>query len=104
MTYNIYESFEWDTFKAVSNYKKHGVDFFEAMTVWSDEYRLELLNFDESQTETRWIRIGYSIKERLLVVVYSEKNSLNQIRLISARKATKQEQYQYDINILMVMK
>lgn len=104
MTYNIYEPFEWDTFKAVSNYKKHGVDFFEAMTVWSDEYGIDLLNLDDSITEERWVRIGCSVKNRLLVVVYTERNNYEQTRIISTRKASRPEQDIYNINLKMVMK
>ncbi|MDD4976947.1 MAG: BrnT family toxin, partial [Bacteriovorax sp.] len=59
-------------------------------------------NLDDSQLEERWIKIGYSIKTRLLVVVYSEKNNGEQLRIISVRKVTKKEQQQYDINIKMV--
>ena len=104
MTYSHIGPFEWDQMKADSNYKKHGVDFYEAMTVWSADYRLELLNSDEAQTEIRWIRIGYSIKAKLLVVIYTEKNEGEQIRIISARSATKKEELQYNSNICMVIK
>ncbi|MDD4976208.1 MAG: BrnT family toxin [Bacteriovorax sp.] len=79
--------FEWDLVKADSNYKKHGVDFYEAMTTWSDENGIDLLNLDDSQLEERWIKIGYSIKTRLLVVVYSEKNNGEQLRIISVSVA-----------------
>lgn len=44
MTYITNIPFEWDLVKADSNYKKHGVDFYEAMTIWSDENGIDLLN------------------------------------------------------------
>lgn len=87
--------FEWDDDKAESNFKKHQVRFSEAVTVWMDQNSLEMFDPDHSKDEDRWIRLGYSTHERILVVVYCEKIEGEKIRIISARKALPQEQGQY---------
>ncbi len=101
MTYNSFDPFEWDSEKAISNFKKHGIDFYEASTIWSDANGIDLMNNDETD-EIRWIRIGYSIKTRLLIAVYVE-NYFGSIRLISSRKATMKEQQYYNFNLKMVI-
>ena len=101
MTYNSFDPFEWDSLKAISNFKKHGIDFFEASTIWSDQNGIDLLNTDGSD-EIRWVRIGHSVKARLLVTVYVEKN-IDTIRIISSRKATNKERQFYDFNLKMVI-
>ncbi len=87
--------FEWDDTKAESNYKKHGIRFSEAVTVWLDDSALEMLDPDHSYNEERWIRMGISRIGRTLVVVYVEKIDGEKIRIISARKATRLEMAQY---------
>ena len=87
--------FEWDDTKADSNYKKHGIRFSEAVTIWLDESALETTDPEHSQNEERWIRLGVSRKANLLVVVYCEKIEGERIRIISARPATKAESNQY---------
>ena len=87
--------FEWDDKKATSNYSKHGVRFTEAVTIWYDKNSLEISDIDHSEDEDRWIRLGTSQRFRLLVVVYVEKLANDKIRIISARKAHKNEQAQY---------
>ncbi len=88
--------FEWDDAQAASNLRKHGIRFSEAATVWLDASALEMHDPDHSQEEDRWIRLGCSGHRRALVVVYCERLDGNTIRLISARKATKPEQKQYE--------
>lgn len=88
--------FEWDDMKASSNYKKHGVRFSEAVTIWNDDNSLELPDsLNPSLDEERFLRLGYSIKMKMLVVVYCEKLDGETIRIISAREATKKEQSEY---------
>ena len=87
--------FEWDDDKAERNFKKHGVRFSEAATVWLDENALEMFDPDHSEDEDRWIRLGYSAHARALVIVYCEKIPDEVIRIVSARKATPEEELQY---------
>ncbi len=86
--------FEWDSRKDRANRKKHGVSFEEARTIFSDENELMIPDPDHSDNEERFISIGLSSAERLLLVVYTEHE--NRIRLISARNATRREQRQYE--------
>ncbi len=80
---------EYDPHKAESNLKKHGVSFDEATTALYDPMALVQEDID-SVGESRWILIGLSSKAKLLTVVYALRNEEN-IRLISARKATRKE-------------
>ncbi len=82
--------FEWDSSKAASNYKKHGVSFGEAKSVFYDEFALQFFDEEHSDNEDRFIMLGRSIKSRILVVCHCER-SQDTIRLISARKATRKE-------------
>jgi uncharacterized protein len=84
---------EWDAGKAARNERKHGVSFDEAATVLLDPMALALE--DRASTgEPRWILVGVSERERLLTVVYTLRRA-DRIRLISARKATRQEAASY---------
>lgn len=85
--------FEWDYRKAESNVLKHGVSFDEAVTVFADEMALTFSDSDHSETEDRSRTYGISNKGRLLVVVHTERK--NNVRLISARKATRYEKTIY---------
>lgn len=85
---------EWDDKKASLNKRKHGVSFAEATTVFDDPNALEILDDSHSAYEERWILIGFSVKRRVLIVVYVEKFK-DMIRIISARKAVKEEINQY---------
>ena len=87
--------FEWDDAKARVNYKKHGVRFAEAASIWLDAKSLEIPDPEHSKDEDRWIRIGVSSRLRALVVVYVEKIEGKRIRIISARKADKAEEATY---------
>ena len=79
--------FEWDENKAEKNEKKHGVSFAEAESVFYDPRSITVPDVDHSETELRFIDIGTSNYDRILVVVYTERES--RIRLISARSASK---------------
>ncbi|MFZ3193867.1 MAG: BrnT family toxin [Moraxellaceae bacterium] len=89
----------YDPNKAASNQRKHGVSFEEAQTALLDEYALVQEDGD-SETEQRFVLLGRSAKERLLVVVYAVwDEEANLIRLISARLATNRERDSYESGI-----
>jgi hypothetical protein len=86
---------EWDPGKAEANRKKHGVTFEDAQTVFSDE-RARLINDpDHSEEEDRFLLLGLSSSLRLLVVSHCYRVAGNVIRIISARKATREEERFY---------
>ena len=84
---------EWDADKADSNFKKHEVSFEEAATALLDPMALAQEDA-ASEGERRWVLIGMSAQMRLLTVVYTLR-SQDRIRLISARKSTRQEAKHY---------
>jgi hypothetical protein len=86
--------FEWDKSKDRRNMVKHGISFQEASTVFSDELSLTIDDPLHSEEEERHIIMGESKESRLLVVVHTERR--NRIRIISARKATKEERSFYE--------
>lgn len=88
-------TFCWDDRKNASNRKKHGVSFEEAQTVFFDEQALEYYDPDHSANEDRYLMLGLGYRLRLLVVSYSLRQEEAEIRIISARKATKKEQKTY---------
>ena len=87
--------FVWDSRKAKSNAKKHGVTFEEAETVFFDESALLLADPDHSEEEDRFILLGASARLRILVVCHCYLESESTIRLFSARKADRDERRQY---------
>lgn len=87
-------TFEWDGKKAASNAKKHGVSFEEASTIFGDERSLTIRDPAHSQSEDRFVTVGRSHRERLLVVVHTERG--DNIRLISARPASRRERRTYE--------
>lgn len=87
--------FEWDKKKAESNLKKHGVSFDEATTVFRDPLAAIFDDEEHSDSERREIIIGYSQRNRLLLVSFVER-VVNVIRIISARLATKKERKDYE--------
>ena len=86
--------FEWDDVKADNNKIKHGVSFAEAATAFDDPNAIEVLDTEIVDKEERWILVGASAKTRVLLVVYAERDE-NHIRIISARRADKDETNQY---------
>ncbi len=86
--------FEWDEDKAEKNLAKHKVSFVEAATVLDDMLSVTFHDPDHSMKELREITIGYSVKNRLLLVFSTERNNI--IRIFSAREATKQERKKYE--------
>ncbi len=91
--------YEWDAVKNKRNFRKHGIWFEEAQTVWADPHSMEYFDPENSHNEDRYIRIGHSIKLNLLVVVFSEFEDQEKIRIISARIATRKESGQYETRI-----
>ena len=87
--------FEWDPKKAEINRQKHGVTFEEAQSVFYDEDALCIPDPDHSEKEQRFILLGFSKKARVLIVCHCFRNNDSVIRIISARKATKNETKQY---------
>ena len=73
---------------------KHGVSFDEAKTVFDDPLYVDFYDPDHSYNEHRYIIIGHSLKNRLLIVAYAERK--NKGRLISTREATRREQKVYE--------
>ena len=86
--------FEWDERKAKENLRKHKVSFAEAVTVFSDPLSVTIPDPEHLTGEQRYIDLGTSDRNRVLVVVYTERAKA--IRLISARKATRAERKQYE--------
>ncbi len=87
--------FEWDKNKNELNQKKHKISFEEAKTVFYDEEALLIDDPEHSQEEARFIILGLSKRANLLVVCHCYRASETVIRIISARKATKNETKQY---------
>ncbi len=89
--------YEWDPKKAKANLRKHGVSFEEAATVFLDPLAVTYPDPDHSEEEIREITIGHSARHR--VVFLSHPRRGDRTRLISGRKATKQERKQYEESI-----
>lgn len=87
--------FEWDITKAASNKKKHGVSFDEAQSIFYDEFAVQFFDEDNSVSENRFLMLGFSDKARLLIVCHCERDEGDIIRIIPARKATKNESKYY---------
>lgn len=89
--------FEWNPEKAALNLQKHGVLFTEATTVFNDPLSTTFPDPDHSVGESRYVIIGLSRFGQLLVVSHTDRGE--KIRIISARKATRQEQRFYEEGI-----
>ena len=87
-------NYEWNLIKEQLNVAKHGVDFEEAKSVFADEFALVLFDEDHLNNEERFLILGMSQKERILLVVHCYREN-DTIRIISSRKATKSEAKQY---------
>jgi uncharacterized protein len=98
---NFQYDFEWDPEKARTNYEKHDVTFERAASVFLDPESVSSFDDEHSGEEDRWVTLGLDRNGILLVVshTYREKNEeIANIRIISARKATKSETQQYGEN------
>lgn len=83
--------FSWDARKAKQNLNKHKVSFEDAVTVFYDEKAVEFFDPDHSKNEDRFLMLGLSWRFKILVVCYCLRKKGKEIRIISARKATKKE-------------
>lgn len=93
--------FKWDNRKAAINLAKHKVSFEESETIFDDPFLITYADELHSEMEERWISIGMSSKERILLVVHVEKIATNDfvlVRIISSRKATTSERRLYEEN------
>jgi len=90
--------FEWDMRKARANFKKHRINFEEAKTVFGDPLLLTYPDELHSESEERYISIGYSSQRRVLLVVHTEQEigEAILIRIISSRMATTAERKTYE--------
>lgn len=88
--------FEWDSEKAKRNLQTHKISFDEASTAFKDTLSLTIYDPLHSEKEDRFVLIGNSYRNRLLVVIFTERK--DRIRIISARKAAKSEKEQYEEN------
>ncbi|CBL46727.1 Protein of unknown function (DUF497) [gamma proteobacterium HdN1] len=88
-------TFEWDSQKAKSNLKKHGVSFEEAQGVFYDDYAIQFFDSENSESEDRFLMLGRSHQSRILLVCHCERDKGETIRIISARKATAKERKHY---------
>lgn len=86
--------FEWDKRKARRNLGLHRVSFEEAATAFADPLSLTITDADHSEVEERLVLLGHSHRNRLLVVVHSERG--DSIRIIGARLATRRERAAYE--------
>ena len=86
--------FECDPEKAQTNAGKHGVSFEEAITTFYDPLSATVYDPDHSEREHRYITVGYSSRDRLLVVAHAERG--DNIRVISARPATPHERRRHE--------
>ena len=87
-------SFTWDPQKDADNQQKHDVSFAEAMTAFADPLSVTIPDPDHSIDEARYLLVGSSLRHRLLVVAHIEQPE--QIRIISARPATRRERHDYE--------
>jgi uncharacterized DUF497 family protein len=90
--------FEWDSNKAASNLRKHGVSFIEASEVFNDPLAIKLRDDEHSEQEDRWVTIGQVRSMRIVVTVHTwqEDDDNIYVRIISARKATVHEIKNYE--------
>lgn len=88
-------TFEWNASKASINKKKHGISFEEAKSVFFDDNAAVIHDPEHSQDEDRFVILGLSTIARVLVVCHCYRKNDRVIRIISARKATKNESMQY---------
>lgn len=92
--------FEWNDTKASKNIEKHGISFEEATTVFYDDFALQYFDREHSQLkEDRFLILEMSNNSRILMICHCEKESGDIIRIISARKATKNEKKSYQGNM-----
>ena len=87
-------AFEWDEAKARENLKKHKVSCEEGKTIFNDPFLLTFPDIHTSDAEERYVNIGLSIRDRVLVLIHTERQG--RIRIISCRKASARERRHYE--------
>lgn len=87
-------AFEWDAEKSLANERKHGVSFDEAATAFGDPLSVTIRDPDHSDDEDRFILLGSTYLGRILVVVHTDRG--DNVRIISARRATRTERGSYE--------
>ena len=89
--------FEWDKNKEKTNIQKHNIAFEQASYVFADPFSLSRFDDEHSANEDRWAILGKSLNETILLVIHTYKMNgiIESVRIISARKATKQEKTTY---------
>ncbi len=90
--------FEWNYKKDRENKRKYKIDFRRAATVFRDSYMITIFDYEHSDNEDRWITLGTSTKDKILVVanMFFDENGEEIIRIISARKANEKERIFYE--------
>lgn len=91
--------FEWNETKARQNFRKHRVSFEEAKTIFNDPRLITFPDEHHSTEEERYLNIGFSARDRILLVVHTEREEIAEtivIRLISCRRATALERKTYE--------
>ena len=87
--------FEWDERKNRANRKKHGISFEEAQSAFLDENARVMPDSEHSEDEERFVLLGLSVSLKIVVVCHCYREKDRVIRIISARKADREEQRQY---------
>ena len=93
------DRFNWDPIKEASNWRKHGVSFELATTVFSDPLTKTIRDEEHSETEERWVTLGQAKNGILVVVIHTYREigaNSAEVRIISSRRATKRERRQYE--------
>ena len=88
-------NFKWDPEKDAANQQKHGISFQEASTVFGDPLAWTIADPDHSTEEQRFLTIGYSSRQQLIIVAHTDREE--RIRIISARSATASERRTYEL-------
>jgi uncharacterized DUF497 family protein len=86
--------FEWDEEKNAANKAKHGISFESAVRVFTDSNRLEQYDSSHDAAEDRWLTIGM-VPPAIVTVIYTERQTGDVYRIISARKANERERKEY---------
>lgn len=92
-----YPIFEWSDRKATDNERKHGVSFDEAQSAFEDPFARFTVDPEHSTNEGRFVLPGFRNRMRLIVISHSYIDERNDVRIISARKATRSEREQYSV-------
>ncbi len=90
--------FEWDTNKEKINIQRHGITFEQASYIFADPFALSKFDDEHSEDEDRWILLGTSLNETVIVVAHTfrDNDGTEYVRIINARRATKREKQAYN--------